>query len=276
MYFFIMNYVYGAHMSIANGFIAAMREAHDELGTNGMQIFMKSPRGRAETKLTSDSAREFKQYSQDIGFKFIVAHCSYLLNFAKPGVPWALSSLIDDLRGVEMLGGVGVVLHVGKSLELPYGSAFDFLIKNLEDVLSATSGLKAKIILENTAGQGTEMGRSFEELKDIYDALGKNKRVSFCLDTCHAWAWGYDFTNPSSVFKEFDKILGLKNLELIHFNDAMKVRGSRVDRHANLGQGEIGEASLKTIIKFAGKESIPMIVETPDVIHGVKYIQRNM
>lgn len=250
-------------MSIVDGFVSALKEAHEVLHANAMQIFMKSPRGRARTKLTVQEADEFKDYAKKIDFKFTVAHCSYLLNFAKPNADWALKSLIDDLKGVEMLGGKGVVLHVGKSLEISYMEAFDFLIKNLKKVLEETDGLKAKIILENTAGQGTEMGRSFEELFAIYDALSKAARIGFCLDTCHSWAWGYDWTKPLAVFKDLDRILGLRNLDLIHFNDAMKGRGSRVDRHANLGDGEIGEENLEKIIKFAGQNSIPLILETP-------------
>ncbi|MFA6528337.1 MAG: deoxyribonuclease IV [Candidatus Gracilibacteria bacterium] len=259
-----MTLIFGAHMSISGGFVGALKEAHASLGANAMQIFMKSPRGRAVTKLTREEANEFKDYARKIDFKFTVAHCSYLLNFAKPGAEWALQSLVDDLKGVEMLGGKGVVLHVGKSLELSHSEAINFLIKNLKKVLKETDGLNAKIILENTAGQGTEMGRSFEELFEIYEVLGKDKRVGFCLDTCHSWAWGYDWTRPELVFKGFDRILDLKNLDLIHFNDAMKVRGSRVDRHANLGDGEIGEKALAEIAKFACKNSIPIILETPE------------
>lgn len=235
----------------------------EALSVSAMQVFMKSPRSRAKTKLTSEEAEEFKAYSDEIGFKFTVAHCSYLLNFAKKGQRWALDSLIDDLRGVEMLGGVGVVLHVGKYLDLEYASAFDFLIPNLKTVLSETSDLKAKIILENTAGQGTEMGRSFEELAEIKDALGSD-RVSICLDTCHSWAFGYDWGDFEGVFEEFDRILGLENLECIHFNDATKERGSRVDRHANLGDGELGVEALSGIMKWAGSHEIPLILETPE------------
>lgn len=268
-----MACIYGAHMSIADGFVSALREAHEVLRANAMQIFMKNPRGMAKTKLSADEAKEFKVYAEEIGFKFTVVHCSYLLNFAKPNIGWALKSLADDLNGIEMLGGAGVVLHVGKHLGLNNAEAFNFLIKNLKSVLAATDGLKVKIILENTAGQGTEMGRSFEELNEIYLALGKHKRVSFCLDICHAWAWGYDFTKHEKVFSEFDKILSLKNLELMHLNDALKECGSRIDRHANLGKGTIGDKNLKAIIQFARRESVPMIVETPDVASGVRYIQ---
>lgn len=249
-------------MSIAKGFVAAAKEAHEVFGANGMQIFMKSPRGRAKTKLTAEEAEEFKAYVEEIDFKFTVAHCSYLLNFAKKGQKWALESLIDDLKAVEMLGGVGVVLHVGKHLDLEYEKAMKFLIPNLERVLEKTADLKAKIILENTAGQGTEMGRSFEELAEIRKALGGSKKVSICLDTCHSWAWGYDWADSGKVFKEFDEILGVKNLECIHFNDATKERGSRVDRHANLGEGKM--KGLKSIVKWAGKNSIPLILETPE------------
>jgi len=287
MYFLSMNFIFGAHMSIANGFTDALKRSHEEMTANAMQIFMKSPRGRAITKLTPQEAGEFKAYAKKIDFKFVVAHCSYLLNFAKPVVDlsfadakqligeaprsaslssrcWALASLIDDLRGVEMLGGAGVVLHVGKSLELSQLDAFDFLIKNLKKILAETEDIGAKIILENTAGQGTEMGRSFEELAEIYDSLGQSKKIGFCLDTCHSWAWGYDWSNADAVLKDFDRVLGLKNLTLIHFNDAMKERGSRVDRHANLGDGCIGEKSLCAIAKFAAEHSIPLILETPE------------
>lgn len=257
-----MSYIYGAHMSIAGGFVEALKDA-DAFGANAMQIFMKSPRGRAKTKLTSEEAEEFRTVYRDLDFKFVVAHCSYLLNFAKKGQKWALESLIDDLRGVEMLGGSGVVLHVGKHLDLEYEEAMKFLIPNLKTVLKETSNLDAKIILENTAGQGTEMGRSFEELAEIQEALG-DPRVSICLDTCHSWVWGYDWGDSGAVFEEFDRVLGLESLECIHFNDATKERGSRVDRHANLGDGELGVKSLESIVKFAGENSVPLILETPE------------
>jgi len=253
-------YIYGAHMSISGGFTAAMREAHEVLDANAMQIFMKSPRGKGKSKLTPDEAREFKAYAKEIGFKYTVVHCSYLLNFAKKGQRWALDSLIEDLNGAEMLGASGVVLHVGKHLDNSYEDAFEFLIPNLKTVLAETS---SNLILENTAGQGTEMGRSFEELAEIMSVLG-DKRVRICLDTCHSWAWGYDWGDPGAVFEEFDRVIGLSNLDVIHLNDATKERGSRVDRHANLGDGEIGEDRLEKIVKFAGEKSIPLILETPE------------
>ncbi len=260
-----MTYIYGAHMSIAKGFVAAAREAYEGLGANAMQIFLKSPRGRAKSKLTLEEAEDYRVYTKEIDFQYTVVHCSYLLNFAKDVSKdrWALDSLIDDLRGAEMLGASGVVLHVGKYLDLEYEEAFNFLIPNLKTVLSETSDLDAKIILENTAGQGTEMGRSFEELSDIMEALS-SKRVKICLDTCHSWAWGYDWHEPSKVFEDFDKVLGLENLDVIHFNDTAKERGSRVDRHANLGSGELGVRNLESIVKFAGEKSIPIILETPE------------
>lgn len=260
-----MTYIYGAHMSISDGFVAAMREAHDLLGANAMQIFLKSPRGRFKSKLTAGEAAEVKKYAAEVDFKYTVVHCSYLLNFAKEVSKdrWALDSLIDDLRGAEMIGASGVVLHVGKHLDLDYDDAFKLLIPNLKTVLAETADLKAKIILENTAGQGTEMGRSFEELASIIDAL-KDDRVKVCLDTCHSFAWGYDWRDSASVFDDFERILGIDKLDVIHFNDSMKGRSSRVDRHANLDAGEIGGDSLREVAHFAGKHSVPMILETPE------------
>src|SRR3989339_319142 len=124
--------IFGAHMSIAKGFVSAMREAHEVLGANAMQIFLKSPRGRVKSKLTPDEAREFRAYAKKIDFKYTVIHCSYLLNFAKDGVRWVLDSLIDDLNGAGMIGASGVVLHVGKHLDLGYGDALKKLIPNLK------------------------------------------------------------------------------------------------------------------------------------------------
>ncbi|PIP66170.1 hypothetical protein COW94_03075 [Candidatus Peregrinibacteria bacterium CG22_combo_CG10-13_8_21_14_all_44_10] len=260
-----MTYIYGAHMSISDGFVSAIRSAHDSLGANAMQIFLKSPRGRFKSKLTAEEAAEVKKYSAEVDFKYIVVHCSYLLNFAKDVSKdrWALDSLIDDLRGAEMIGASGVVLHVGKHLDLEYTNAFKLLIPNLKTVLAETSDLKAKIILENTAGQGTEMGRSFEEIAAIVEAL-KSDRVKACLDTCHSFAWGYDWSDSEAVFEEFARVIGLDRLDVIHFNDSLKSRLSRVDRHANLDSGEIGGANLKSIAHAAGKHSVPIILETPE------------
>ena len=121
------------------------------------------------------------------------------------------------------------------------------------------------IIIENTAGQGTEMGTTFEQLRDLYVKLGRHERIRFCLDTCHTFAAGYDFTKgPEKIFKTWDKLIGLDKISCIHFNDSLKEVNSRRDRHANIGKGTIGRAILKKIAHFAAHKSIPLILETPE------------
>ena len=258
----------GAHVSISKGFVNAMRFAVEKLKANALQIFLKSPRGGGKCKLTDVEAGEYRKFTKQHQV-FTVVHCSYLLNFAKDlsKATWPLDNLIDDLKNGERLGVAGVVLHIGKHLELSREKGLSWVVKNIAKVLDITKDLKSAIILENTAGQGTELGMNFSELAKIYNGLKKNKRVKFCFDTCHAFAAGYDLRKPNSVkkvFTEFDKALGLKNLACIHFNDSTSDLGSRVDRHANLGKGKIGKVGLTVVAKLACKNSIPLIIETPE------------
>jgi deoxyribonuclease-4 len=253
-------------MSIADGFLNAAQKTVAEYGANAMQIFLKSPRGRSEKPLDLKEAEEFKKYCRAHGV-FVVGHCSYLLNFAKDlsADPWPLDSLISDLHKIKQLGGGGVVLHLGKYLELDKATALKFMAKNIGEVLNRTKN--GWIILENTAGQGSEIGWRFEELAKLYGKLGKPTRVKFCLDTAHAFAAGYELSTPVSVKKtlaEFDRLIGLKNLICLHLNDTFKTLGSRVDRHENIGKGLIGKAGLLAIIKLAQQRSWPMILETPE------------
>lgn len=258
--------ILGAHVSIAAGFPETALFAQEKLSANALQIFAKSPRSNGKSKLTEAEAKIYRAATKNI---FTVIHCSYLLNFAKDlsRIIYPLENLIDDLRTSEMLGAAGVILHVGKHLELSRATGIAWIVKNLQYVLEKTKNLKSAIILEITAGQGTELGNNFAELKTIYTQLKKNKRIKFCFDTCHAFAGGYDLRSAASVkkvFTEFDKTLGIKNLSCIHFNDALSEFGSQVDRHANLGEGKIGKVGLVAVAKFAEKNSIPLILETPE------------
>jgi deoxyribonuclease IV len=263
-----MALLLGAHMSIAKGFVEAAIRTREVYNANAMQIFTKNPRGRAAKPLDAKVASEFKKYCKKNGVEFVVSHGSYLLNFAKP-LPqnhWSIANLVDDLKRITALGGVGVVLHVGKHLELSYAVAERELVKNIKVVLKKTATLKnTKIIIENTAGQGTEMGTTFEALASLYKKLGKSSRIGFCIDTCHTFASGYDWKKgPEKVFKQWDKLIGIDKIDCLHFNDSLKGVDSRRDRHHNIGKGEIGIPSLKKIVQFAKKNTIPLILETPE------------
>ncbi len=261
------NLIVGAHASIAKGFVRAAEQTVEQVGGSALQIFLKSPRGGGVCKLTDSEASEYRKYAKEHGL-FTVAHCSYLLNFAKDleNKKWTLINLIDDLNNIERLNGAGIVLHIGKALELNRKEALRWVIRNIRSVLDKTKKLKAKVILENTAGQGTELGYTFDELAVIQKGLRGSKRVVFCLDTCHAFAAGYNLKTTVGVkktFAEFNKKLGVKNLACIHFNDSKSKYESRVDRHADLNAGEIGSAGLTAVAKFAQAKRIPLILETP-------------
>lgn len=283
-------------MSIAGGFAQAALKTGQEFGCNAMQIFTKSPRGRIVKPIDADDAAEFKSHCAKYKINYVIAHSSYLLNFGKPisAVQWALKDIMTDFERLASLGGQGVVVHIGKSLDGDRNEAIKNVIENAKIVIEKTSSLKnersphgLQYILENTAGQGSEIGFRLDELGQIWKGLnGFSPRLKSCLDTAHIWAAGYDISTAESVQKvlhEYDQLIGLKTLSCFHFNDSKKDLGSRVDRHENLGEGFIGgEKSLpqdknnisafpidpleglSTIAKFAEKNSIPLILETPE------------
>lgn len=261
-----MSFVIGAHMSIGKGFFHAYTEAQKDLGANAMQIFTKNPRGASSKPLQQEDIQQCQVFQQTHHF-FSVAHCSYLLNFAKSFThdPWPNESLIDDIRRIHILGGCCVVLHIGKKLELSDEEVVNNIVYNIHYVLDKTKDTPTYILLENTAGQGTEIGYRFDELGMLIRAIN-NDRVKVCFDTCHAFAAGYDIRNKQAVdntMREFDQQVGLQNLIMFHLNDAKKELGSRVDRHEDIGFGTIGWEGIFAITEFAHKYHLPCILETP-------------
>jgi deoxyribonuclease IV len=262
--------ILGAHVSIAKGYPAAGRQIVEEYGCNAMQVFLKSPRSRASKPLSDAEALEFKKYATQNGLKYFIGHASYFINLAKELTEkekYQIESILSDMEKVNRLGGKGLVVHVGKTLKLPYEKALKYLVKNLKTLLAKARKYNVKILLENLAGQKSEMGYTIEQLAELYKALNKDKQIGFCFDTCHAFVSGYDFSKKKVVeetFKRFDKLIGLKNLQCIHLNDSKKPFKSNVDRHANILDGYIGKEGLQAVIKFAHKNGIPMILETPE------------
>jgi deoxyribonuclease IV len=261
----VKDFYIGAHASIGNGLENSLKSIK-EIGGNAVQIFLKNPRGRAGKPLDEIEAEKAKEYLKE-NKMFLVGHCSYLLNFAKPFSknPWAVESLIDDMKRMSRLGGMGIVLHIGKFLDYPKNEAFENIRKNIGKVLKSTPE-ETYLIWENTAGQGTEVGFRFEELADLYEKVGKDKRIRFCLDTCHSHAAGYDLSTKGGVMEwknTFDKLIGWDKVVCIHLNDCKREAGSRVDRHEDLGYGTIGNNGLKEIVKLARDSGIPLILETP-------------
>jgi deoxyribonuclease-4 len=264
-----MKLFHGAHVSIANGFLGAAIQAVEEYESNAMQISVKSPRRGGLKHISDEEAKEFKKYAKQAGLKYFVAHCSYLLNFAKPPKKnkWALDLLINDIECIHQLGGNGVVLHIGKYLDMKKEVAFKNIVESIHRVLDATKKTNVPILLETTAGQGTEIGFEFGELQEIYKKINRKKRVKFCVDTCHIFSAGYDLRTKKAVqetFRQWNKTIGTDKIACIHFNDSKKDLGFKVDRHELLGEGTIGKVGLTEVAKFAQKNNIPVIIETPE------------
>ncbi len=260
----------GAHFPVAKGFLGAFEEAVS-IGAEAMQIFAKSPMQARLKSVTKEDAEAVKNFPDRNKIKSLVVHASYLLNFAKPISPdgYEIKSLTEDVFNAEALGGDGVIIHMGKSVGMDKNEAIKNYVENIKKVIKETNGSRASIILENTAGQGSEFGFLFEEFGQIYRAIDDNKRVKICLDTAHSFAAGYDWRDKGLAEKallDLDKNIGIKNVACVHFNDSKKPLGSRVDRHEDIGCGTIGLVGLKTFINEladCGGENIPLILETP-------------
>ena len=266
-------------MSISKGFLGAF-EAALAIGGDALQIFTKSPRGANLREISDEDAGLIADWDKRDQIRFAVIHASYLLNLAKPFSKDAFEfkSISEDLRSADKIGAAGAVLHIGKTLKEDPEVAEKLFVDNVAHVLEESKGVKAHVILEDTAGQGTEMGYRFDHLGKIFKAIGKvgpeaKKRLSICIDTQHMFAAGYDIRSKSAVDETLDEIekhLGLENITVVHFNDSKKVCGARVDRHQDVGKGEIGAKGLEMFAKEFGKrrkssglDPLPFILETP-------------
>ncbi len=275
--------IIGVHQSIAKGFYNAVENTVNVYNTNALQIFLKSPQMVTFCKISDDEAEKTKKFVIDNNI-FLVGHCSFLLNFAKEQNfrdtndvkkkgNWAVNSLVDDLLSINKMHGYGIVLHIGKYTDQSKEESIKIITKNINEVIKNLE-FKLKdnkkmpyIILENTAGQGTEIGSNIEELAEIYNSLNRHPRIKFCLDTAHAFASGYDLRTKDGVndfIKKFDKLIGVENIGLFHFNDSKKDLATKVDRHESIGHGFIGDDGLRIIAEYAKEKTIPLILETPD------------
>jgi len=243
----------GAHISIADGLHKAIPRG-EKIGCTAIQIFTKSSRSWFAKKLTDKDIEKFKKAEKESKqIKMVVAHTSYLINIAsanKNTEKKSVESLAQELERCELLGIPYLVLHPGSHVGQGEEKGIEKIAKNLDHVLSKSKG-KTKIALETMAGQGTNIGYTFKQLKKIRSICKQKSKVVVCLDTCHIFAAGYNFSSPEGykkVVAEFAKTLGLGSLKVIHINDSKSERGSRVDRHANIGKGKIPRSVFKMIM----------------------------
>lgn len=262
---------FGAHTSAAGGLENAVREAKD-IGAKSFALFTKNQRQWLAPTLTTAQIDIFRLSMENMGFtaKQVLPHDSYLINLGHPdedGLAKSRESFIEEMRRCEMLGLDRLNFHPGSHLKrISIEDSLDRVADSINIALNATKGVTA--VIENTAGQGSNLGFSFYHLAHIIDRVEDKSRVGVCIDTCHAFAAGYDLRTKEAcdaTFAEFDSVVGFKYLRGMHLNDAMRPLGSRIDRHSPLGDGEIGWECFRYIAEDARFDGIPLILETPDV-----------
>jgi deoxyribonuclease-4 len=258
----------GAHVSPSGGPAKAV-ERGEERGCRSIQIFNQNPRQWKARVYTDDEVAAYHEAMQGSNVEQLVIHAVYLLNCASedPEIrDKSLASLIVALNAGAQLKAKGVVLHPGSALK--DGGSAEAAIKRAGKVIKAALAESdtCPLLLEDTAGAGGTLGRSFEELAALLDAAGGQKRLGVCLDSCHLFASGYDVRTRESlgdVIDEFDKVVGCERLQALHVNDSMTALGSNRDRHTNLGDGEIGVAGMIAFLSEPRFEGLPTIFEGP-------------
>lgn len=274
-----MKYI-GAHVSAAGGVENAPIRAH-EIGATAFALFTKNQRQWAAKPLTEKSIDQFKANCEKYGYssKQILPHDSYLINLGHPDIDKrqkSLDAFIDELQRCEQLGITLLNFHPGSHLrEISEEVCMDYIAESLNFALDQTNGVTA--VLENTAGQGSNLGYKHEQLAYIIDKVEDKSRVGVCIDTCHAYAAGYDLKNDyAGVMQDFSYVVGFEYLKGMHINDSKATLGQRLDRHHSLGQGEIGWDAFKQLMQDPRIDEIPMTLETidmaiwPDEIQALK------
>jgi deoxyribonuclease-4 len=258
-------------MPTAGGLKNALLEGK-KIGCTAVQLFTSSPRQWNHPPLKEAEVAEFLAAREATGIAFVAAHDSYLINLAAPD-PYVLERSRHAFRGeldrAEQLDIPWVVTHMGAHLDQGEDEAVARIIESLKLVLAETDalGYRVGIALETTAGQGTGLGWKFEQLGEILRGVGEHPRLGVCLDTCHVFVAGYDLRTEdiyNRTWDEFDRLVGIGHLKLIHANDAKKPCGSRVDRHDHIGDGEIGIEAFRMLATDPRLEHVPIIIETPD------------
>lgn len=263
-----MKYV-GAHVSAAGGVENAPLNAQ-KIGASAFGLFTKNQRQWQAAPLSETSIRAFRDNCARLGYGRgqILPHDSYLINLGHPGpeIEKSRAAFLDEMRRCELLGIDRLNFHPGSHLnEISSDECLDRIAESINLTLDRTEGVIA--VIENTAGQGSNVGYTFEHLASIIERVGDKSRVGVCIDTCHAFSAGYDLLTPEAcdrTFAEFERLVGFRYLKGMHLNDSLKGLSSRVDRHANLGEGVLGWGCFRYIMEDSRFDGIPLILETPD------------
>ena len=270
---------FGAHVSASGGVENAPLNAA-AIGANAFALFTKNQRQWVSAPLTKKSIDAFKANCAEHGYTpaQILPHDSYLINLGSPdpeGLAKSRAAFLDEMQRCEQLGLDRLNFHPGSHLgKISVEACLELVAESINWALERTSGVTA--VIENTAGQGTNVGFSFHHLRAIIDQVKDQSRVGVCIDTCHAYSAGYDLSTPEAcekTFAEFDEVVGCRYLRGMHLNDDLKAMGSRVDRHASLGEGTLGMTVFGYVAADKRFDGMPLILETPDESRWAAEIQ---
>ena len=259
----------GCHLSSAKGFLAMGKEAVN-IGANTFQFFTRNPRGGSAKALDLEDIRNYLSFAEEKGIGNILAHAPYTLNACAKDEglrKFAFDTMQDDLRRLEHLPGTMYNFHPGSHVSQGAEKGIELIAEHLNRLFEEE--FSTTVLLETMAGKGSEVGRSFEELRAIMDKVDKREKLGVCLDTCHVFDGGYDVVNDlDGVLKEFDSVIGLDKLKAIHLNDSLNTLGCHKDRHAKIGEGGIGLAAMEKIINDERLRTLPFYLETPNELPG--------
>jgi deoxyribonuclease-4 len=260
--------LFGAHLSITGGYHNALLEAQAH-GCATVQLFTKQPSHWAAKPIDEEQARLFADTLRQTGLRRVMGHDSYLINLASPDEEQrrrSIDAFVEEMSRAERLGLSYLVMHPGAHLDQGEEAGLARVAAALDEAHARCPGFRVRVLVETTAGQGSTLGYRFEHLAFLLDHVAEGSRLGVCFDTCHVFAAGYALA-PAELYEatmnEFDRIVGLRRIEAFHINDSVKGRGSRIDRHAHIGKGEMGREPFRLLVNDPRFREHPMVLELP-------------
>ena len=259
----------GCHLSVSKGFYEMGKEAV-KINANTIQFFTRNPRGGAAKPIDEEDVKKFLELAKEHKIESLLAHAPYTLNAAAADESIQKkkkNTMADDLKRMEHFPNSYYNFHPGSHVKQGVELGTKYIVDMLNAILKEEQS--TLVLLETMAGKGSEIGRTFEEIRTIIDRVNLNNHLGVCLDTCHIFDGGYDIVNNlNEVLEEFDNVIGLDRLKAIHLNDSLNTLGSHKDRHAKIGEGNIGIEAITRIINHPKLRNLPFFLETPNDLEG--------
>lgn len=259
----------GCHLSSSKGYLAMGKDAV-KIDANTFQFFTRNPRGGNAKAIVPSDVEAYLAFAKEHGISRILAHAPYTLNACSADEhlrEFAHNTMADDLLRMEYTPGNCYNFHPGSHVKQGVETGIAYIVDMLNQILKPEQ--TTTVLLETMAGKGSEIGRNFEELREILDRVNLTDHMGVCLDTCHVWDGGYDIVNHlDEVLTEFDRVIGLNRLKAVHLNDSQNPLGAHKDRHAKIGEGQIGKEALVRVINHPALKNLPFYLETPNELPG--------